>query len=57
MKFFVDTADISEIRELSATGFLDGVTADWQDRPADPGRDRGDLQDCRGAGLGGSHCH
>jgi transaldolase len=26
MKFFVDTADISEIRELAATGFLDGVT-------------------------------
>jgi len=26
MKFFVDTADISEIRELAAAGFLDGVT-------------------------------
>ena len=26
MKFFVDTADISEIRELAATGLLDGVT-------------------------------
>ena len=26
MKFFVDTADINEIRELSATGMLDGVT-------------------------------
>ncbi|BCH32946.1 putative transaldolase [Mesorhizobium sp. L-8-10] len=26
MKFFADTADISEIRELAATGFLDGVT-------------------------------
>lgn len=26
MKFFVDTADIKEIRELAATGLLDGVT-------------------------------
>jgi transaldolase len=26
MKFFVDTADVSEIRELAATGMLDGVT-------------------------------
>lgn len=26
MKFFVDTADIHEIRELAATGLLDGVT-------------------------------
>ncbi|MCZ8547978.1 fructose-6-phosphate aldolase [Mesorhizobium qingshengii] len=26
MKFFIDTADISEIRELAAAGFLDGVT-------------------------------
>ncbi len=26
MKFFVDTADIDEIRDLSATGLLDGVT-------------------------------
>lgn len=26
MKFFVDTADISEIRELAAVGILDGVT-------------------------------
>ena len=26
MKFFVDTADISEIRELAASGLLDGVT-------------------------------
>jgi transaldolase len=26
MKFFVDTADINEIRELAATGLLDGVT-------------------------------
>ena len=26
MKFFVDTADVVEIRELAATGLLDGVT-------------------------------
>ncbi|MCB1533069.1 MAG: fructose-6-phosphate aldolase [Alphaproteobacteria bacterium] len=26
MKFFVDTADIDEIKELAATGLLDGVT-------------------------------
>lgn len=26
MKFFVDTADIAEIRELAAAGILDGVT-------------------------------
>ena len=26
MKFFVDTADVSEIRELAETGMLDGVT-------------------------------
>jgi len=26
MKFFVDTADVNEIRELSDTGLLDGVT-------------------------------
>ena len=26
MKFFVDTADVGDIRELAATGLLDGVT-------------------------------
>ncbi|PKQ03826.1 MAG: fructose-6-phosphate aldolase, partial [Alphaproteobacteria bacterium HGW-Alphaproteobacteria-10] len=26
MKFFVDTADIADIRELAETGLLDGVT-------------------------------
>ncbi|MCD6034746.1 MAG: tal [Rickettsiales bacterium] len=26
MKFFIDTAEISEIRELAATGLIDGVT-------------------------------
>ncbi|HYM98702.1 MAG TPA: transaldolase family protein, partial [Aestuariivirgaceae bacterium] len=26
MKFFVDTADVAEIREVASTGLLDGVT-------------------------------
>jgi transaldolase len=26
MKFFIDTADVAEIKELAATGFVDGVT-------------------------------
>ncbi len=26
MKFFIDTAEIDEIRELAATGMVDGVT-------------------------------
>ena len=26
MKFFADTAEIADIRELAATGLLDGVT-------------------------------
>ncbi|VAW20761.1 Transaldolase, partial [hydrothermal vent metagenome] len=26
MKFFVDTAEVDDIRELQATGLLDGVT-------------------------------
>jgi len=26
MKFFIDTADLAEIRGLAATGLLDGVT-------------------------------
>ena len=26
MKFFVDTADIADIREMADTGLLDGVT-------------------------------
>ncbi len=28
MKFFIDTADVDEIRDLAATGLLDGVTTD-----------------------------
>ena len=26
MKFFIDTADVQEIRSLAATGLVDGVT-------------------------------
>ena len=26
MKFFIDTADLNEIRDLAATGLVDGVT-------------------------------
>ena len=26
MRFFIDTADIDEIRDLAATGLVDGVT-------------------------------
>ncbi|MEE8456140.1 MAG: fructose-6-phosphate aldolase, partial [Limibaculum sp.] len=26
MKFFIDTAEIDEIKELAATGMVDGVT-------------------------------
>ena len=26
MKFFIDTADLAEIRDLAATGLVDGVT-------------------------------
>ncbi len=26
MKFFIDTADVAEIRDLAATGLVDGVT-------------------------------
>jgi hypothetical protein len=26
MKFFIDTADIAEIRDLAATGLVDGIT-------------------------------
>jgi transaldolase len=28
MKFFVDTADVAEIKDLAASGLLDGVTTD-----------------------------
>ena len=42
MKFFVDTADTAEIRDLAETGLLDGVTtnplADPQGRAATSSR-------------------
>ena len=48
MKFFVDTADVDEIRDLAATGLLDGVTTNpsliAKSRPADQGGDRRDLR-------------
>lgn len=28
MKFFADTADIADIRDLAETGLIDGVTTD-----------------------------
>ena len=36
MKFFIDTADTDEIKDLAATGMVDGVTTNlhWQRRPA-----------------------
>ena len=34
MKFFADTAEIAEIRELAATGLLDGVTTNAACPPA-----------------------
>ena len=56
MKFFVDTADTAEIRDLAETGLLDGVTTN----PSlihKAGRDflevvRGDLRDRARPGLG-----
>ena len=49
MKFFVDTADTNEIRELEATGLIDGVTTNPSpDREVGPrfqGSDRRDLRD------------
>lgn len=42
MKFFVDTADVNEIKELAATGLLDGVTTN-PSLVAKAGRDFIDL--------------
>ena len=36
MKFFVDTADLKEIRELAETGLLDGVIGERRSFPARP---------------------
>ena len=41
MKFFVDTADIAEIRELAETGLLDGVTTN----PSLIAKSGGDMKD------------
>jgi transaldolase len=41
MKFFVDTADIDEIRELAATGLVDGVTTN----PSLIAKSKGDFKD------------
>ena len=42
MKFFVDTADVAEIKELAATGLLDGVTTN-PSLVAKAGRDFKDI--------------
>ena len=39
MKFFVDTAEVAEIKELAASGLLDGVTTN-PSLIAKSGRDR-----------------
>ena len=44
MKFFIDTADIEEIRELSDTGLVDGVTTN-PSLVAHTGRDFGEVLD------------
>ena len=53
MKFFVDTADVAEIREIAATGLLDGVTTN-PSLVAKSGRDFSEVikeicDDCRGS--------
>ncbi len=37
MKFFIDSADIAEIRDLAETGLVDG-TSSHASAPARPGR-------------------
>ena len=53
MKFFVDTADVAEIKELAATGLLDGVTTNpslvAKARPRFQGDHRRDLRRRAGA--------
>ena len=56
MKFFVDTADTNEIRDLAETGLLDGVTTN-PSLVHKAGRDflevvAGDLRDRPRPGLG-----
>ena len=51
MKFFVDTADVAEIKDLAASGLLDGVTtnpsmimkAGQRQRPSFNGAERAPL--------------
>jgi transaldolase len=61
MKFFVDTADVAEIRELSETGLVDGVTTNPSlVAKIGPGLPRGrgrDLRHRRRAGLRRGHRH
>jgi transaldolase len=65
MKFFVDTADVKDIRELNDLGLLDGVTtnpslilksggkiADVTKERQDRRRDQRDLRHRQGSGLG-----
>jgi transaldolase len=55
MKFFADTAEIADIRELALTGLLDGVTTN-PSLIAKSGRDfkEGNLRTRRWPGFGGS---
>ena len=55
MKFFIDTADFNEIRDLAATGLVDGVTTNpsliAKSGRQVPGPDPADLRGGEGAGL------
>ncbi len=61
MKFFVDTADVKEIRELESYGLLDGVTTNpsliLKIRPSDDRGHRGNLLLREGRCLGRSRGH
>ncbi len=56
MKFFVDTADVKEIRELNDLGLLDGVTTNPSLILKSGGKHRrghqGNLRHRRGSGFG-----
>ena len=49
MKFFIDTADVAEIADLAASGFVDGVTTNpsliAKSRPQLPRGGARDLRD------------
>ena len=57
MKFFIDTADVDAIRELSDTGLVDGVTTNpslvAKERARFQRGDRGNLRDRAWAGERG----